>query len=63
MSEGPDVCVIGLGAAGAVAAHVLAAAGARVLALEAGPTIDSGDARPDELLAPYALAGYGPKFN
>jgi gluconate 2-dehydrogenase alpha chain len=63
VSEQPDVCVVGLGAAGAVAAHVLAGAGARVLALEAGPTIDAADARPDELLAPYARAGYGPKFN
>jgi choline dehydrogenase-like flavoprotein len=33
----PDVCIIGLGAAGGVAAHVLTAAGLDVVGLEAGP--------------------------
>src|SRR5262245_12579424 len=62
-SPRPDVCIVGMGAAGATAAHVLAEAGLRVLVLEAGPGLDQKDARPDELMAAYARAGYGPKFN
>lgn len=44
-----DVVVIGLGAAGAVAAHRLANAGARVVAFEAGPRRRAGDYAFDEL--------------
>ena len=59
-----DVLIIGLGAAGAVAADVLTAAGAHVLALEAGPALSAADSRRDEiandaqarLSAPKALA-------
>jgi gluconate 2-dehydrogenase alpha chain len=58
----PDVCIVGMGAAGATAAHVLAEAGLNVLVLEAGREIDHRDARPDELLATY-IRGMGPKFN
>jgi gluconate 2-dehydrogenase alpha chain len=59
----PDVCIVGMGAAGATAAYVLAEAGLRVLVLEAGRDLDQRDARPDELMAAYARGGYGPKFN
>ena len=59
-----DVLIIGLGGAGGIAADVLTAAGAEVLALEAGPALDTGDSRLDELAndvqsrlsAPKALA-------
>ena len=59
-----DVLIIGLGGAGGIAADVLTAAGAEVLALEAGPVLDTGDSRLDELVndvqarlsAPKALA-------
>jgi len=46
-----DVVLIGLGGAGGIAAEVLTAAGARVLALEAGPALGAADARLDELAA------------
>lgn len=39
----PDVVIIGLGAAGGIAAYVLAKAGLKVLALEAGPYLSSAD--------------------
>lgn len=58
-----DVCIVGMGAAGATAAYVLARAGARVTVLEAGHTIGTADAHPDELTAAYARGGYGPKFD
>jgi gluconate 2-dehydrogenase alpha chain len=58
----PDICIMGLGAAGSVAASVLATAGLRVLALEAGPELDSSNYLPDELQAAYARGGYGQKF-
>ena len=59
-----DVLIIGLGGAGGIAADVLTAAGAEVLALEAGPSLNTGDSRLDELAndfqsrlsAPKALA-------
>jgi gluconate 2-dehydrogenase alpha chain len=44
-----DVVLIGLGAAGGVAADVLTAAGVEVLALEAGPWLDADAARFDEI--------------
>lgn len=44
-----DVVIIGLGATGAVAAHVLTAAGLRVLALEAGPRRSAGMMSNDEI--------------
>lgn len=44
-----DVVIIGLGATGAVAAHILTAAGIRVLALEAGPRLDAGMMSNDEI--------------
>ena len=36
-SDDPDVVIVGLGAGGSIAAHVLTEAGLRVVALEAGP--------------------------
>lgn len=59
----PDVCIVGMGAAGSTAAYSLGQAGLRVLVLEAGHAIDSRDARPDELYAAYARGGHSPKFN
>jgi gluconate 2-dehydrogenase alpha chain len=44
-----DVLLIGLGGAGGIAADVLTAAGARVLALDAGPALSAADSRFDEL--------------
>jgi gluconate 2-dehydrogenase alpha chain len=44
-----DVAIVGLGAAGAVAAHVLTAAGLDVVALEAGPRVDASMMTLDEV--------------
>ena len=44
-----DVLLIGLGATGGIAAHVLTEAGLRVVALEAGPRLDSSVASFDEI--------------
>jgi len=44
-----DVVIVGLGAAGAVAAHVLTAAGRDVVALEAGPRLDAAQMTFDEI--------------
>jgi gluconate 2-dehydrogenase alpha chain len=51
VSDAPraDVAIVGLGAAGAVAAHVLTAAGLDVVALEAGPRLDAGEMTFDEI--------------
>ena len=58
-----DVVLVGVGAAGALAANILAAAGLRVVGLEAGPWRDKGDFVPDELgSAYYCRGGMGPKF-
>ncbi len=46
---GADVVIVGMGAAGGVAADVLTAAGVEVLGLEAGPRLDAGAARFDEI--------------
>jgi gluconate 2-dehydrogenase alpha chain len=44
-----DVLLIGLGGAGGIAADVLTRAGARVVALEAGPQLGARDAQLDEI--------------
>jgi gluconate 2-dehydrogenase alpha chain len=44
-----DVAIIGLGAAGGIAAHVLTKAGLEVAALEAGPRVRGRDAAFDEI--------------
>jgi gluconate 2-dehydrogenase alpha chain len=63
-TERADVCLIGLGAAGCIAAAVLAEAGLRVVALEAGPRRERDEFRRDEIAdAIYQRAGLGPKFN
>ena len=62
--DGPaDVVVVGIGAAGALAARILARAGLRVVGLEAGPWRTSRDFVPDELASAYYCRGaMGPKF-
>jgi gluconate 2-dehydrogenase alpha chain len=58
-----DVVLVGVGAANALAAKVLARAGLRVVGLEAGPYRSSGDFVPDELgSAYYCRGGMGPKY-
>jgi gluconate 2-dehydrogenase alpha chain len=58
-----DVVLVGVGAAGALAASVLARAGLRVVGLEAGPWRGKRDFVPDELgSAYYCRGGMGPKF-
>ncbi len=62
--SGPaDVVLVGLGAVGAVVAPILARAGLRVVALEAGPWRTPQDYFPDELNSAYYCRGeLGPKF-
>jgi len=62
--SGPvDVILVGVGAANALAAKVLAQAGLRVVGLEAGPYRTSRDFVPDELgSAYYCRGGMGPKY-
>ena len=59
----PDVCIIGLGAAGGVAAHVLTEAGLDVVGLEAGPHWANADFPPDELTMYNRRNTLGAKFN
>ena len=47
--EHTDVALVGLGAAGGIAAHALTAAGLDVVALEAGPRLDASAATFDEI--------------
>jgi gluconate 2-dehydrogenase alpha chain len=58
-----DVAVVGLGAAGGIAAFVLASAGLDVVGFEAGPFRDSRDFRADELGNWRYRNDLGPKFN
>src|ERR687885_1185291 len=62
--SGPvDVVLVGVGAAGALAASILARAGLRVVGLEAGPWRTKRDFVPDELGSAYYCRGeMGPKF-
>jgi gluconate 2-dehydrogenase alpha chain len=62
--SGPaDVVLVGVGAAGALAASILARAGLRVVGLEAGPWRTRRDFVPDELGSAYYCRGaMGPKF-
>lgn len=62
--DGPaDVVLVGLGAVGGVIAPVLAKAGLKVVALEAGPWRTKQDFLPDELgAAYYCRANMGAKF-
>jgi gluconate 2-dehydrogenase alpha chain len=46
---GADVVIVGMGAAGGVAADVLTVAGAEVIGLEAGPRLDASATRFDEI--------------
>jgi gluconate 2-dehydrogenase alpha chain len=58
-----DVVLVGLGAVGGVVAPVLAKAGLKVVALEAGPWRTKQDFLPDELgAAYYCRANMGAKF-
>ena len=62
--DGPvDVVLVGVGAAGALAARSLASAGLRVVGLEAGPWRTARDFVPDELGSAYYCRGaMGRKF-
>lgn len=62
--DGPaDVVLVGVGAAGALAASILTRAGLRVVGLESGPWRTGRDFVPDELgSAYYCRGGMGPKF-
>ncbi len=58
-----DVLLVGCGGMGGVVVAALAAAGLRVVALEAGPWREGAEFLPDELgTAYYCRAGMGPKF-
>jgi gluconate 2-dehydrogenase alpha chain len=64
MRDHADVCVIGLGAAGATAAWSLASSGMKVVALEAGPNRSESDYRLDEISdSAYGQARLSSKFN
>lgn len=62
--SGPaDVALVGVGAAGALAASILCRAGLRVVGLEVGPWRTKRDFVPDELGSAYYCRGsMGPKF-
>jgi gluconate 2-dehydrogenase alpha chain len=58
-----DVILVGVGAAGSLAATILCRAGLRVVGLEAGPWRTSREFVPDELgSAYYCRGGMGPKY-
>jgi gluconate 2-dehydrogenase alpha chain len=62
-TEDADVVLVGVGAMGSLAAHLLARAGLRVVGLEAGPWRSSHDYLPDELTSAYYCRGdMGHKF-
>lgn len=61
--EEADVCIIGCGATGSVAAYVLAQAGIDVVALDAGPVWEQRDFEPDELRGEAFENYLGPKWN
>lgn len=60
-----DVVIIGLGAAGGIAAHVLTQAGINVVGLEAGPRLDVEDflAKDDEISGSIRNWTGATKFN
>lgn len=58
-----DVVLVGLGAAGGIAAHVLCEAGLSVIGLEAGPWRANEDFPPDELTNWQFRNTLGAKFN
>jgi gluconate 2-dehydrogenase alpha chain len=59
-----DVCIVGLGAAGAMAAYVLATSDRRVVALEAGPPRNGREFAMDELQSSSIRNAWGAaKFN
>jgi gluconate 2-dehydrogenase alpha chain len=60
-----DVVIIGLGAAGGIAAHVLTQAGINVVGIEAGPRLDVGDflANDDEISGAIRNWTGATKFN
>ena len=59
-----DVCVIGCGATGSIAAASLARSGARVIALEAGPVWEAREHFVPDELESYAFSNeLGPKWN
>ena len=61
--EPADVILVGVGAMGGIVAPILAKAGLRTVALEAGPWRNESDFRPDELsLAFYGRATLATKF-
>ncbi len=58
-----DVVIVGLGAAGGIAAHALTSMGRSVLAIEAGPSFANGDFVADEIGSCVYDNDLGPKFN
>ncbi len=64
MEREVDICIVGLGGAGAIAAYGLAAAGRQVLALEAGPARTGREYVMDELESSMVRNPWGAtKFN
>src|SRR5690625_2827981 len=64
--EMTDVVMVGIGASGGIAAHVLTDAGLNVVAIEAGPRLERGDflSHYDELENNFFFNWTGePKFN
>ncbi len=58
----PDVCIVGVGAAGGIAAWLLAEAGLQVVGLEAGPAWTADDFHPDELESAHRRNAMGAKY-